>query len=391
MWIKRDISSKIRNSTDLIQVLIGPRQVGKSSLFLSLDPSFKEISFDDLSVREFAQNNPELFLKQFANQKIFIDEAQYAPNIFPALKRQADLLKRNEASRSIPFVRLSGSNQILLDRQIKESLAGRAAYFELNTLSVHEILSYNNYSIIDILYRGGWPELYADSLKSEKSFLDNYIASYIEKDIILTAGIQKQYEFLKFLKLLAGRVGQLVDYSYFANEVGVDSKTIKEWLSVLERMKIIGLVRPFSSNLTSRLVKSPRVFFVDTGLACRLQGWTSSDPLMTSPNLGFLFENLVYSELYKTSLNFTTDIEIFHWRSKDQEEIDFLLQLSNQKWLFVEVKLRPQKTRDLNRYPEVKKVFKTTPPPVVTCHMESESLLPDCVAIKDLASYLQTI
>lgn len=101
MWIKRDISNKICTSTDLIQVLIGPRQVGKSSLFLSLDPSFKEISFDDLSVREFAQNNPELFLKQFENQKIFIDEAQYAPNIFPALKRQADLLKRNKTSRSL--------------------------------------------------------------------------------------------------------------------------------------------------------------------------------------------------------------------------------------------------------------------------------------------------
>ncbi|OFZ15547.1 MAG: hypothetical protein A2Z20_02765, partial [Bdellovibrionales bacterium RBG_16_40_8] len=159
MWIERDISNFIEQNTDPIQIIRGPRQCGKSSLILHLDPSFTEVSLDDPSLRDLAQSDPELFLSQFGSQKLFIDEAQYAPALFPSLKRKVDLLKRKTGAKIQTILRLTGSNQILMDRNIKESLAGRASFFDMNTLSVAEILTARKISTQDILYMGGWPEL----------------------------------------------------------------------------------------------------------------------------------------------------------------------------------------------------------------------------------------
>ena len=181
-------------------------------------------------------------------------------------------------------------------------------------------------SIQDISFFGGWPELYARNYSSPKEYLDDYIDSYVEKDIVLSAGIQKIREFRKFLSLLAGRVGQLLDIYSLASASEVDSKTIKNWISILETMQLICLVEPYFSNRTNRLVKSPKVYFIDTGLACRLQGWEESLPLLNSPAQGALFENLVFSEIYKFCTYELKDLKIFHWRSKDKEEIDFLIE-----------------------------------------------------------------
>lgn len=227
MWIERDISTFIEQNKDPIQIIRGPRQCGKSSLLLHLDSEFKELSLDDPSLRDLAQNDPELFLRQFDSQKLFIDEAQYAPALFPSLKRKADLFKR-ENKKSQTILRLTGSNQILMDRNVKESLAGRASFFDMNTLSVAEILAARKTHIQDILYMGGWPELHAKNKTDPKKFLDDYINSYVEKDIVLAAGIQKSREFLKCVQLLAGRVGELLDFSSLARDVGVDGKTIKD-------------------------------------------------------------------------------------------------------------------------------------------------------------------
>lgn len=155
MWIKRDISDILQSNTDVIQILRGPRQCGKSSLILHLDPDFKELSLDDPSLRELAQTDPELFLRQFDSEKLFIDEAQYAPALFPSLKRKADLYKR-QSKKTQTILRLTGSNQILMDRNVKESLAGRASFFDMNTLSVSEILAAKKVNIQSVLYKGGW-------------------------------------------------------------------------------------------------------------------------------------------------------------------------------------------------------------------------------------------
>lgn len=388
MWIKRDISSLINANTDPIQIIRGPRQCGKSSLILHLDPSFKELSLDDPSLRDLAQNDPELFLSRFNDEKIFIDEAQYAPALFPSLKRKVDLLKRNSGRRAQTVLRLTGSNQILMDRNIKESLAGRASFFDMNTLSVAEILESRNSNIQDILYQGGWPELHANDARNPKKFLDDYINSYVEKDIVLSGGIQKSREFLKVVKLLAGRVGGLLDFASLGRDAGVDGKTVQEWVSILERMHIIGLVHPYSSNLSSRLVKSPKIYFIDTGLACRLQGWTSAEPILTSPQQGGLFENLVFSEIFKLNLNYQLGWQIHHWRSRDGEEVDFLLEKSPQEFLFIEAKVTPVKVKNHTDFPQVKKVFRKNPPPLIVCHQEGEHLLPHQVPIARLKEYL---
>lgn len=391
MWIKRDIERYILKNTDPIQIIRGPRQCGKSSLVLHLDNSFEELSLDDMNLRELAQEDPELFLKQFDGKKLFIDEAQYAPRLFPALKRRVDLFKRElDASKSSPhtIIRLTGSNQILLDKEVKESLAGRASFFDLNTLSVSEIYGSSKKTIQEILYMGGYPEIHKDSSKDVKKYLDDYISSYIEKDIILTSGIQKSREFLKLLQLLAGRVGELLDFSSISKLVGVDAKTIKEWISILEKMQIISLVMPYSTNLSKRLIKSPKVFFIDTGLACRLQGWTSSTPILTSPQQGHLFENLVFSEIYKMNLNFGLGWQIYHWRSRDKEEIDFLIQRNIQDYIFVEAKVSSQKLADLKNFPEVKKIFKEDLPLYIQCHQEGEMVLNNHVPIHMLQNFL---
>ncbi len=388
MWIKRDISGSIDKNRDTVQIIRGPRQCGKSSLILRLDPSFKELSLDDPSLRELAQNDPELFLKQFNNQKLFIDEAQYAPALFPSLKRKADLFKRDEKNQAQTILRLTGSNQILMDKNIKESLAGRASFFDMNTLSVAEILAAKKSSIQDILYKGGWPELHANEGIIAKKFLDDYINSYVEKDIVLASGIQKSREFLKFTKLLAGRVGGLLDFAGLGRDVGVDSKTIKDWVSILEKMHIISLVMPYSSSLSSRLVKSPKVYFLDTGLACRLQGWTSAGPILTSPQQGSLFENLVFCEIFKLNINYQLGLEIYHWRSREGEEIDFLIQKDPNHFLFIEAKVSSVKLMCLSDFPEVRKVFLKKLPEFILCHQEGENILGQHVPIAYLKDFL---
>lgn len=389
MWIDRDISNIIEKNFDLIQVIRGPRQCGKTSLLLKTDPSFKELSLDDPALRDLAQNNPEVFLKQFSSDKLFIDEAQYAPALFPLLKRKADLYKRDPANKKQTILRITGSNQILMDQNVKESLAGRASYFDMNTLSISEILASQKKSIQEILYMGGWPELYSSEHKDPKKFLDDYINTYVEKDVVLSAGIQKSREFLKMVRLLAGRVGELLDLTNLGKEAGVDTKTVKDWVSILEKMNIISLVQPYSNNLSTRLIKTPKVFFIDTGLACRLQGWTSAEPILTSPQQGHLFENLVFSEIYKFNINHQCGWEIFHWRSKDGEEIDFLIKKDPKTFLFVEAKVNYRTLKSIEYFPQVKKVFSNNLPEHILCHQEGENILNQRVPIAFLSDYLK--
>jgi len=279
-----------------------------------------------------------------------------------------------------------------MDKNIKESLAGRASFFDMNTLSVSEILAAKDCQIQDILYMGGWPELHAKDVVDPKKFLDDYINSYIEKDIVLAAGIQKRREFLKFLRLLAGRVGQILDLGHLGREAGVDSKTIKDWVSVLETMHIIALLEPYSSNLSSRLIKSSKVYFLDTGLACRLQGWTGAEPILTSPQQGPLFENLVFCEIWKANINEQHGWRLFHWRSRDGEEIDFVVERSPTDRIFIEAKVSPRRPPNINAFPEIKKVFGVSPPKnndlFWVCHQEGERVLAGQVPIALLKDQL---
>jgi predicted AAA+ superfamily ATPase len=277
-----------------------------------------------------------------------------------------------------------------MDRQVKESLAGRASYYQLNTLTVAEILeSLPSLSIQHILFSGGWPELYAQPEIQPSRYLDNFINSYVERDIVLTAGIQKSREFLRFLRLLAGRVGQRLNLSSLGNDAGIDSKTAKEWISILERMHILALVQPYANSLSKRLIKTPKLYFLDTGLACRLQGWSSMEPLLTSPAQGGLFENLVYCELHKMNTNHLLGWNIYYLASREGAEIDFLVQKSPTEAVVIEAKVSATaRMHDWKQNPEFKKVLRDFSIATYLCHQEGDRTLGNNVPIRYLRNQL---
>jgi hypothetical protein len=390
-----------------IQVLLGPRQCGKSTLLASLSllnnaaDQYQEITFDDLQLRQLANRDPALFLQQF-EPPLLLDEVQYVPNLFPELKKRIDQLKRtgvfqaDSSDQSGPLFRLTGSNQILMDKNIKESLAGRASYFHLNTLSVHEIMqALPETSLKDILFKGGWPELYTDNSLSATSYLNDYIRSYVEKDIILSAGIQKMSEFITVLRLCAARTGQETDYTDIQKDSGVSSVTVKEWIHLLERADVVYLLKPYFNNLNKRLIKRPKLYFLDTGLAARLQGWSDSQTLMSSPHIGGLFETLVLAEIVKFIRNYGKDWELYFARTKDGQEIDFIIKTSRGEIHSFESKLAIHGISKAVTYPPAlqKEFAPTTPLVVITSGGHPLTLSATCVTlpISDLHDYLQKI
>ena len=346
MWINRDIMPLLANERGVfIQILIGPRQCGKSSLLgVMSGRSFHTVTLDDLQARLLANSDPALFFQQHP-LPVVIDEVQYAPVLFPELKRLVDALKKERLHKGLPVdiivqVRLTGSNQILLDKNVKESLVGRASYYYLNTLSVHEIINaFPDCSIATILFKGGWPELYTNAQLNVVKYLNDYIRSYIEKDIAHSAGIHKIHEFYTVLCILAARTGQLINYSSIAKDSGVRSVTVREWISVLERSQLVFELPAFHTNLNKRLSKSGKLYFLDTGLAARLQGWAISEPLLKSSQAGHLFETLVAAEIYKFCNNTGKSYKFSLWRSNNGEEIDFLLENTKGEAIALDAKM----------------------------------------------------
>ena len=343
MYIPRDMTATLAENHSPVQLLTGPRQCGKSTLLSHLsEGSFTEITFDDLQMRTLAHRDPGLFFEQFV-PPVLLDEVQYVPPLFPEIKRIVDRHKRQrlETGQPVPVLfRMTGSNLLLMDRNIKESLAGRVSYFSMNTLTLHEIRqAYGEADVVEILFRGGWPELYIDRSLSSVSYLNDYIRSYIEKEIVLSAGIQKQSAFGIVLGLLASRTGLLLDYANVARDSGIQGITVKEWVSLLERADLVRLLRPYENNLNKRLTKTPKLYFMDTGLAVRLQGWQEKKPLLTSPQAGALFETLVFSEIVKFIQNYRKDWQVYLWRTKEGEEIDFLIMMESGEILALDAKM----------------------------------------------------
>lgn len=351
MWIQRDFSRFLATAKQKsilpVKILQGPRQVGKTSLLNHLG-THQLVLFDDLGIRQLANDNPALFFDQFRGPLI-LDEATLAPEIFPEIKKRVDEQRRLLRSQDTPMtfdVWITGSNQTLLHQSVRESLTGRAHYFTLNTLSLHEIAQQlkdfsNQSSFSSIFMRGGWPELYVSPEISPISYLNDFIATFIEKDIVSAAGIEKKAAFARALQLAAGRVGQLLNYSDIAKNIGVDITTLQSWMALLEENAILRIVHPFYNNLNQRLIKTPKLYFEDVALAARLQGWAQIEPLMISPYFGGLLENLALIEITRFFTNQGQLPQIYFVRSKEKEEIDFLIRLSNERYIAVEVKATP--------------------------------------------------
>jgi len=347
MWFSRDFERFFDGSRALpVRILIGPRQCGKTSLALKVgrraSGTLREIFLDDTQTRTLANREPALLLGPSPGPML-IDEIQEAPNLLPELKLLVDTARR--AGAPVPPIWVTGSNAARLDSAAKESLSGRANYFRLHTLSVAELAAASIPSR-EVFVRGGWPELHAHQMLDPVRYLDDHIRTFIEKDIAATAGVAKLREFRSSLGLIAARTGQLLNASEIGQQVGVKGATVQEWLSLLAENGVLSLVPPYASNLNKRLVRTPKVHLLDVGVAARLQGWRSLDPLLVSPQMGPLFETAVHAELVRCRDHRLLGMEVYHWRTRDGEELDFLVRLETQQrgpvWVPIEAKVGGQ-------------------------------------------------
>lgn len=299
--------------------IVGPRQSGKTTLARYVFANKPYVSLENPDIRQFAMDDPRGFLEQYPAGAIF-DEAQRVPELFSYLQQVLD-----ENPEKGQFI-LTGSNNFLLQENISQSLAGRIAYLYLLPFSVEEVekAAESSLTIEDLMYQGGYPPIYDNHVPPER-WLPNYIRTYIERDVRQIKNISNLNVFERFLKLCAGRTGQLLNMNSLAIEAGVDSKTIASWLSVLESSFIIHLLKPHHQNFNKRLVKMPKLYFYDTGLVCSLLGITQATQLSLHPLKGNLFENFVVGELVKERFNKNLPLNLYFWRDSTGNEVDIII------------------------------------------------------------------
>lgn len=317
-----------RTATDEVKILakqfkavaiVGPRQSGKTTLARSVFPTMPYVSMENPDVRRFSMDDPRGFLDQYKEGAIF-DEAQRVPELFSYLQQ---ILDDNPAKGQ--FI-LTGSNNFLLQENITQSLAGRIGYLYLLPFSHKEAekAAQKVFTVEEALFVGGYPPIFDNQVPPEK-WLPNYIATYIERDVRQIKNISNLNLFERFLKLCAGRIGQLLNMNSLAIEAGVDGKTIASWLSVLESSFIIHLLKPHHQNFNKRLVKMPKLYFYDTGLACSLLGITKAEQLPLYPLKGSLFENYIVGELIKDRYNKNIPFNLYFWRDNSGNEMDVVI------------------------------------------------------------------
>lgn len=346
-YIKRAISEVLKNrvKTSKCTLLVGARQVGKSTLIKHEFSEFNRTNFDDRLTRLQAKEEPKLF---FLNNPcpLFIDEVQKAGSVLEEIKQKVD-----ESDERGQFI-LSGSQKLELMKGVSESLAGRVSVNELCGLSLREInqIEFNKHfvptddylkerekelkaydNIWEIIHKGFYPELY-DIERDWQEFYSSYVSTYLERDIneLISAD---SITFTKFLTAVAARTGEMLNFANIACQVGVSEPTVKNWISILERTGIVYLLQPYSASSLTRAIKTPKIYFRDTGLACYLTRWLTADALKNSAVAGSMFETFVVSEILKSYSNEGKDyrFNIFYYRGKDknvshENEIDLIIE-----------------------------------------------------------------
>ncbi|MDO5329792.1 MAG: ATP-binding protein [Coriobacteriia bacterium] len=331
--IKRDIEKTLLDLACSVPILsvTGPRQSGKTTLIKSVFNKHEYLNLENPAMQNLAKADPVAFLKSFSN-KLIIDEAQYVPEIFSAVQVLSDIDEKPGA-----FI-LSGSQNFLLSKNIKQSLAGRVAVVKLLPLSFNEIKNhFNKISYKEIMIKGEYPRLYDTKMDSFR-FYRSYINTYIARDVKDLLDIRNTSDFLRLLSLLACRAGQLLNYASLGKELAVDVRTIKSWISVLESSYIIYHLRPHYKNLTKTMVKSPKVYFYDTGLMNYLLNIKNNRDFELKGYKGQIFENFVMSELMKYYYNDDSDDRIAFYRDKNKLEIDIVDNSYDAKYRYCEVK-----------------------------------------------------
>lgn len=338
-----------RLSSSFPAVLItGARQTGKTTLLKKSTDSknIQYLTFDDPLEEESARNDPQTFL-EFHPFPFIFDEIQYIPDLFRYLKIQIDKNRQN----SMYF--LTGSQQFKLMENASESLSGRIGIVQLYPLSAREIrgeefsenfipskdfiikrnshFKQNDFSIKktwQLIYTGGYPEVVKGNVQS-KDFYANYLKTYIERDIRKLAQVANELQFLQFISIVASRTGQLVNYSDISKDCGISEVTAKKWLSLLVSSGLVYLLQPYSNNIEKRVVKTPKLYFMDTGLAAYLTRWSNPEVMQSGAMSGAFFETYVISEIIKSFSNNGEEPPIYFYRDKDKYEIDLLIEQNN--------------------------------------------------------------
>lgn len=368
MYIKRTSEDVIKNLSKQFKVVLvtGARQVGKSTLLKHCDENRNYVSLDDLSERELAINEPKLFLETH-KAPLIIDEIQYAPKLLSYIKLIVD--KSDKKGQYW----LTGSQQFHLMKNVSESLAGRVGILDLMGLSLAELSqtpnnepffpdleyiekrreNHKNYSTSDIfkiIYNGSFPALNnQDEFQDRNAFYSAYIRTYIERDIRDLSSISNEMKFLNFIRVVAARTGQVLKYSELANAVDISEPTAKTWLSVLVSSNIVYLLEPYYRNITKRMTKMPKIYFLDTGLCSYLTGWSSPEVIEKGAMNGAFFETFVVSEILKSYRHNGERPLIYWYRDTQQKEIDLLIERDG-KLHPIEIKLTSNPNKSMLKH-----------------------------------------
>lgn len=316
--IKRLLSPKIKKLSTLYPVIAitGPRQSGKTTLARELFPKHLYLNLENLDLLAAARTDPRSFLRLGSGQQIIIDEIQKLPELFSYIQVEVD-----EQKKSGQFI-ITGSQQFELSEKISQSLAGRVANFILLPLAISEIGKVPEYARLAI--DGFYPRVY-DKPVPPRDYYRDYLSTYVERDIKQIKNIGDLSSFQRFLQLVAGRVGQIVNLSSLASDTGVSHRTIESWLSVLEASYIIFRLQPYFQNFGKRVIKSPKLYFYDTGLLCYLLGINSPGELNTHFATGHIFENMIIADCLKKTFNGRSSDKLYFFRDNNGLEVDLVI------------------------------------------------------------------
>ncbi|MBR4131359.1 MAG: ATP-binding protein [Oscillospiraceae bacterium] len=343
MYYERTIEATVRNVSETFPVLLltGPRQVGKSTLLDRMaETERKRVSLDNPTIRAMAQTDPELFLQRYA-PPVLIDEVQYAPQLFPYIKIIADRRKQPGDFW------LTGSQMFRMMKNVTESLAGRAGIVPMLGLSSAEIdgrhpdaftVDVTKLSerisaakpksvteVFERIFKGSMPRLYELDSVNRELYFESYLDTYLTRDIRDLEQVGNETAYLNFIRIVAARTATNVNYEALAQEAGVSAPTAKKWLSILVSCGIVALIEPYSNNALKRVIKAPRMYFLDTGLCAHLMGWGSAGVLENSAMSGAFFETWVVAEIYKSYLNAGKRPPLYFYRDSNKKEIDLIL------------------------------------------------------------------
>ena len=330
MYLQRIAQATIQRFLSSFPVLgvTGPRQSGKSTMLQHALAGYRYVSFDNIGNIDYFESDPEGFMATY-NDRVIFDEVQFVPKLFNYIKVAVDNDRQNYGK----FV-LTGSSQFSYVKNISESLAGRIGLMSLLPL---QYLEMPKALLTESIYQGAYPELVIRDYRESALWYAAYVETYLNKDVRALSNIGDMRDFNRFIRLLAAQVTQLVDLTYYAKDLGVSVPTIKRWLAILEASYVIFLLPAYHKNLGKRIIKSPKIYFYDTGLVSYLVGIKTMEQYDKGPMNGAIFENYIVAEIRKKNLHTVTGAELYYFRTSDKTEIDLIVDRKNSQD-FIEIK-----------------------------------------------------